>query len=152
MNTTQHGFTAVGAPNSLARLTTQHGRATVPPTPGTLKAIRLCAAFTSNSFDLWSLTGNHGGNGANRAILLSAITGKRLPQSKAGFNALRAAFYDALGILGGCEAEREENFRFVCGELLPAAIAARPTEPDYAPPEPRRAHELPDDCTTSPGR
>lgn len=131
MNTTEHGFIAVGAPGSLARITTQHGRATTPPTPGTLKAIRLCAAFTNNRFDLWSLTGNQGGHAANRAILLSALRGERLPQSKAGFNALRAAFYDALGIVGECEAEREENFRFVCGELLPAAQAARPTEPAY---------------------
>lgn len=136
MNYTEHGHVAVGAPNSLARIATQHGRASFPPTPGTLKAIRLFAALTGNSrFDLWTLAGHH--HAANRAILLSAIRGERLPQSKAGITALRAAFYRELGIVGECEAEREENFRFVCSELLPAAKAARPTEPDYAPPKPR---------------
>jgi hypothetical protein len=32
-------------------------------------------------------------------------------------SAWRAAFYEALGIVGDYEAEREENFRFVCGEV-----------------------------------
>jgi hypothetical protein len=91
-------------------------------TPAALTAIRLLGHNTANRFDIWQLAGPR--NADRRARILSALTGTRQPQSKAGVTALRTAFYDALGIIGECEAEREENFRFVCGE-----IDASPTPP-----------------------
>lgn len=91
-----------------------------PPSENTLKSIRRLGAFTRNRFDIWALAGNN--LAASRAIVLSDLLGYRVPQSKAGVNALRSAMYEALGIIGECEAEREENFRFVCGELTGGSL------------------------------
>lgn len=91
-----------------------------PPSAQTLQAIRRLGAFTQGRYDIWGLAGSH--LAASRAIVLSDLLGYRVPQSKAGVTALRTAFYNALGIVGECEAEREENFRFVCRELA-ASIA-----------------------------
>jgi hypothetical protein len=83
--------------------------------PATITAIQMLGHNTAGRFDVWQLAGPR--NGGRRARILSALTGTRQPQSKAGVTALRSAFYDVLGIIGDCEAERAENFRFVCTEI-----------------------------------
>ncbi len=102
-------------PGTLARAAAE----TCPMSAETLQAIRLLKIHTAGRFDLWGLAGRS--NAERRAQVMSALVGTRTPQAKAGVNALRAAFYKALGIVGDCEAEREENFRFVCGEAGAAA-------------------------------
>ena len=87
-----------------------------PLTAEQFRAVQLLGAWTRNRFDIWNLAGNH--HAGNRAILLSLVVGKRMPQSKAGVTALRYEFYTMLGIIGTCEAHREDNFSSVCRELL----------------------------------
>jgi hypothetical protein len=76
--------------------------------PNLPEAIRMLGFFTNGRYDIWQLAGSH--NGANRAIVLSHLTGIRQPQSKAGVTALREAIYTALDVQGGCLAERETEF------------------------------------------
>jgi hypothetical protein len=83
-------------------------------TPDTLQAIRLLGSYTANRFDLWQLAGR--AHAMRRAHVLGTLTGTKVSQAKAGITAMRTAFYARLGIVGQCEAEREENFRFVCHE------------------------------------
>lgn len=78
----------------------------------TLSAINRLGRMTRGRFDVWMLAGSH--LAASRAIVMSDLLGYRVPQSKAGVNALREAFYQALSITGTCEAHREDNFHCVC--------------------------------------
>ena len=84
--------------------------------PATVDAIRHLGVYTYGSFDLWTLAGAR--RASLRALLLTTLTGKSTPKSKAGIDAIRRAFYAELQIVGECEAEREENFRFVCAEII----------------------------------
>lgn len=111
----QPAIGAPGAPCNMRRPgTLARAAETCTISAETLQAISLLETHTAGRFDLSSLAGRH--NAERRAQVMSALVGTGTPQAKAGVNALRAAFYKALGIVGDCEAEREENFRFVCGE------------------------------------
>lgn len=76
--------------------------------PNLPEAIRMLGFFTNGRYDVWMLAGSH--NGANRAIVLSHLTGIRQPQSKAGVAALREALYSALNVTGNCLAAKEDDF------------------------------------------
>jgi hypothetical protein len=77
-------------------------------TEPTMEAIRLLGIYTAGRFDIWALAGH--AKASCRAHVLSVLTGIKTPQSKAGVNALREAFYLAGGITGDCLAEKEANF------------------------------------------
>jgi hypothetical protein len=106
---------ATVVPSLPARAATE----TCPMSAETLHAIRLLEMHTQGRFGLLSLAGRS--NAERRAQVMSALVGTRMPQAKSGVNALRAAFYKALGIVGDGEAEREESFLFVCGEAAASA-------------------------------
>ena len=76
--------------------------------PNIPEAIRMLGFFTNGRYDVWALAGSH--NGANRAIVLSHLTGIRQPQSKAGVTALREALYSVLDVTGDCLAAKEDDF------------------------------------------
>lgn len=86
------------------------------PTESQLEALRMLGAATRGRFDFWMLAGKH--LAGYRAVILSKLVGERLPQSKAGVNALRDAFYAAFPVEGDCEAAREENLRIKAQGLL----------------------------------
>lgn len=75
-------------------------------------AIELLGVYTAGRFDIWLLAGN--ARASVRARIMSALQGTKVPQSKAGVNALRDAFYAALAITGDYPAQREENFVNEC--------------------------------------
>lgn len=72
------------------------------------KAVKLLGAYTAGRFDIWLLAGSS--KASCRAHVMSVLIGHKVPQSKAGINAMRAAFYSAGNIQGEYEAMREENF------------------------------------------
>lgn len=77
------------------------------------KAIGLLGTYSGGRFDIWALAGN--ARASCRAHVMAVLIGKdRVPQSQAGINALRSAFYSACSIEGECEATRESNFKAYC--------------------------------------
>ena len=76
------------------------------------EAIRILGIYTAGSFDIWALAGP--AKASCRAHVLSTLLSKNTPQSKAGVNALRDAFYNACSIDGECPAHREEKFQMFC--------------------------------------
>jgi len=88
-------------------------------TPNVCEAVRLLGEWTRGRFDVWMLAGSQ--NAGNRAMLLSHLVGTRQPQSKAGVNALRDAFYSALEVTGDCLAAKEDRFVATC-RLVKASL------------------------------
>lgn len=84
-------------------------------------AIRLLGLYTAGRYDIYALAGAP--RASCRAHVMSALVGHKVPQSAAGVNALRAAFYALVGVTGDCEAHRERQFIARCVEL--GAGAAR---------------------------
>jgi hypothetical protein len=76
------------------------------------EAIRLLGIYTAGRYDIWVLAGR--AKASCRAHVLSTLLGKTVPQSKAGVNAIRDAFYSACKITGETPSEREQNFAHVC--------------------------------------
>lgn len=74
----------------------------------TREAIRLLKAYTAGSCDIWQLAGPS--KASCRAHIMSALAGHRVPQAKAGVNALRDRFYSIANPAGNCPAMREEAF------------------------------------------
>ena len=72
------------------------------------EALRLLGAYTAGRYDFWMLAGNS--KASVRAHIMSALAGQRVPQSKAGVNAMQAAFYDIAKPVGTCPANRENSF------------------------------------------
>ncbi len=72
------------------------------------EAIRLLGIYTAGRYDVWILAGR--AKASCRAHVLSTLLDKTVPQSKAGVNAIRDAFYSACRITGETINEREENF------------------------------------------
>lgn len=81
-------------------------------TPNLSEAIHLLGIYTADRFDLWLLAGKQ--KASSRAHILSFLTGENVPQSKAGVNALRDAFYHAMDVTGETPAEREDCFVAAC--------------------------------------
>jgi hypothetical protein len=76
----------------------------------TLKeGLRLLRIYTAGSCNVWDLMG--GAKASVRAHVMAALLGVvKIPQAKAGVNALRAEFYRQAKIEGDCEATRETRF------------------------------------------
>ncbi len=79
------------------------------------RAVRLLGVYSAGRFDIWALAGS--ARGSQRAHVLSALAGVKVPQSKAGVNAIRSALYEAIGITGECEAHREDSFILHCRSM-----------------------------------
>ena len=82
------------------------------------EAIRLTGIYTGYTYNLWALAGN--AKAGCRAHIMSALVGKRMPQSKSGVTALRSALYSTLGIDGTCIADEEEKFKVICKAMKPS--------------------------------
>ena len=82
----------------------------------TLKeAVRVLGAY-SPRFDIWALAGP--ARASCRAHVMAVLLGvPKVPQAKAGVNALRSEFYARARIAGNCEAVREDTFQAFCRSL-----------------------------------
>ncbi len=78
-----------------------------------INAHLLLGQLTDARFDVYALAGPR--NAANRAALMTLLTGVKTPQAKAGIHALRSAFY--ADMRGECAREKELNFLDYCGHL-----------------------------------
>lgn len=81
---------------------------TLPLTTYQREALRLLGAYTGGRFDIWMLAGPQ--KVMCRTQIMSALAGVRVPQSKAGVNAMWRAFIELSGVQGGCLAEQHDNF------------------------------------------
>jgi hypothetical protein len=45
---------------------------------------------------------------------MSTLAGHKVPRAKSGVTALRSLFYERMGIVGDCLAEREHHFITAC--------------------------------------
>jgi hypothetical protein len=77
-------------------------------TPEVRVAVQLLGVFTRDRFQVDMLAGP--ANARNRVAVMSAMAGQRMPQSKSGITAIRAAMYAALNIEGSCQAVRDDHF------------------------------------------
>lgn len=77
------------------------------------EGVRLFGAYTAGKFRVWTLAGN--AKAGCRAHIMAALLGvPKVPQSKAGVNALRAELCKAVGAAGNCEAAREDDLAEKC--------------------------------------
>jgi hypothetical protein len=88
--------------------------------PSACEALKLMGVYTGGRFGAWALAG--GAKASCRADIMSALAGKRIPQSKSGVNALNDALYAAVGVKGGCPAECERRLRRVARACLRMGI------------------------------
>jgi hypothetical protein len=79
-------------------------------------SVALLSTYTAGTFDLSALMGPV--RASCRAHIASVIDGKRVPQSKAGVTALRAAFYLMAEPVGDCLAAREGSFIAWCKRVM----------------------------------
>ncbi len=77
-------------------------------TANQLEALRLFGTYTRGMFDVWALAGSS--NARNRAHVMTVWNGKKTPQSAAGVNAMRDAFYSVVNPAGDCIAARDREF------------------------------------------
>ena len=97
--------------------------AMVQARPRLLEAIRLLGAYTANRFDVWTIAGN--ARASCRAHVMSALLGRKTPQSKSGVNAINDEFHRLAGIGGGgCEAARESMFIDYCRAITAQKVSA----------------------------
>lgn len=75
----------------------------------TKEGLRLLGVYTAGYFDVWRLAGN--ARASVRAHIMSALMGKRMPQSKSGIHAIQEHLYVVCGIEGTCPADREDKLR-----------------------------------------
>ncbi len=79
------------------------------PNPNIREALRLLGVYTAGRYDVWILAGSQ--RASARAHIMAELLGvPKVPQSKSGVNALRAAFYAACNVTGEYEALREDRF------------------------------------------
>ena len=69
--------------------------------------IRLIGVYTAGRFDPYDLAGP--AKASCRAHCMSALAGKRMPQSKSGVTVLREELFRITGAQGECLAEREQD-------------------------------------------
>lgn len=73
-----------------------------------IEALKLLRTYTAGRFDVWALAGNS--KASCRAHIMSTLTGVKVPQSKAGVNAIRDAFHAIAKPEGNCIYAREKSF------------------------------------------
>jgi hypothetical protein len=73
-----------------------------------IEALRMFDRLSGGSFDAWALAGPH--NAKNRAAIMTAWHGRKIPQAKAGVTAIRQAMYETAKPTGDCLAARETAF------------------------------------------
>lgn len=79
-------------------------------------AIYLLNIYTGGSFDVWSLAGSS--KASCRAHVMSALHGKKMPQSKSGVNALQAELFCRVDARGDYERAREKDCQIKCRGIL----------------------------------
>ena len=72
------------------------------------RALHLLGSATGGRFDIWMLSGP--ARARLRAGIMSQLTGSKVPQAKAGVNAMRKAFHALGAITGTCHHDADENF------------------------------------------
>ena len=81
------------------------------------EAIKLLGQMTGGRFDIYNLAGPY--NAKNRVQIMAVLQGvKKVPQSKAGVNAIREAFYAVIQPEGNCIAAREDSFVEYCRAVV----------------------------------
>jgi hypothetical protein len=81
--------------------------------PTLREGIRLLGVYTAGRFTFWTLAGN--AKVCCRAHVMAVLLGvPRVPQSKAGINALREEFFRQAGIPRDCAAGMEHDFEALC--------------------------------------
>ena len=70
-----------------------------------LKAINYLSVLTNGTFDIYRLAGK--ANRFDRQALMSMLLGRKVPQAKAGVNAISRHLMNVNGIQSGCYAARE---------------------------------------------
>ena len=98
------------------------------------KALNLLRVYTADTYDIWALSGSS--KASCRAHIMSALEGTRVPQSKAGVNALRSAFEGALGAHGLTPRDRELSLLSLIRETMRYSSEAQScvvirSEPDF---------------------
>jgi len=78
-------------------------------------AVKLLGEYSSGRFDVWALAGRD--NAKKRAIVMSALMGRKMTQAQSGVFAIRDTFFARAGIDGSCTAVREDNFMAFCKSL-----------------------------------
>ncbi len=79
-------------------------------TPEQRAAVARIGTLTRGTYAVWRLAGPH--NAAERAALMTALTGKKTPKAKAGVTAIISVLNDLAGVTGKgtCIANREDMF------------------------------------------
>lgn len=90
--------------------------------PRLLSALRLLAMATPY-FDFYSFQIAGTSNGAKRARIMAVLTGQKMPIAKCGITALRAAFFEAMGIADVFGAA--EEFKLRAADMIGTADALR---------------------------
>ena len=81
-----------------------------------IEAIGLVRTGTGGHFYTWNLSGR--ANGGLRAKIMGLLLGIKVPQAKAGINALIDELYRQCGITGNCGADADSNFAIYAKGVL----------------------------------
>lgn len=101
----------------------EHDATAAELTANQKEAVRLLGVYTAGSFKFFTLAGGH--KASCRAHIMSQLKGVRVPQSKAGINAMRDEFFAIANPPGDCEAAKEDAFvQWAKGNLTKATPAA----------------------------
>ena len=76
--------------------------------PSRLAALLLLSQYTNGRCCVWEMAG--GRYAAARARIMSALAGRRIPQTQSGVTALQAALFASVGAVGDCLAAKENDF------------------------------------------
>jgi len=82
----------------------------------TINALKLLNEATNSRLDIWNLAGPY--NAARRAQIMSALMGAKVPQSKAGVNAIQDELHRRLSVKGNCIAARDDDFLEKARDIL----------------------------------
>ena len=84
-----------------------------------IAALQLLKVYTRGTFDFWDMMGPY--NAAERAEVMTALCGKRVPQSRSGVTQMRSIFHDRARIVGDHIAARQTAFAQWANETLSTA-------------------------------
>lgn len=76
--------------------------------PNQIEALHLLGIYTNYKYDFWILSGN--AKASCRSHIMSALMGKKVPQSKSRVNVMRDEFYKLTNADGECQASQQDNF------------------------------------------